>query len=194
MANDTNRNRFLDFDDRDHVVEWHARDSVARGLKWTADLALGLVGFGTALASAAFAFVMINANIKTPTFGGSEYLLLFTRPLQHAEDRQIATRSNGREIDMTPTGTISKQKYGADNNPYMGLPGMPVQEPDVSIKSYSLQTIRGGVAIIKGPRGEFPVESGSILPNGDRVISIDRRNGRWVVVTSNGIISDQKTN
>jgi len=194
MANNTGKNRFSEFGDRDQVVSWHASDdSFGRGLKWTTDLALGLVGFGTALASAAFAFVMINANIKTPTFGGSEYLLLFTRPLQHVKEHQFASRSmNPREIDMTPTGTITKPKYG-DNNP-MGFGGMPAPEPDVQLKSYNLQTVRGGVAILKGPRGEFPVESGSILPNGDRVISIDRRNGHWVVVTTAGVISDQKTN
>jgi len=189
MLNDTNKHRLSEFDNRTPVVDWQAPAS--RGLKWTMDFALGLVGFGTALASAAFAFVMINTNIKAPTFGGAEYLLLFTRPLMHSDDRQMATR-NGREIDMTPTGAIGKQqpKYGADNNPYVNLPGAPVLEPNVSLKSYSLQTIRGGVAIIKGPRGEFPVESGSIMPNGDRVISIDRRNGRWVVVTTSGVIAD----
>jgi hypothetical protein len=171
------------------VVDWRITDEPRKlNVKWTFDIGLGVAGVGAALASAAFAFVMLEADIKTPIFGGAEYLLLFTRPIQSADTRQIVTRASNRDIDMTPTASI-----GAGGR----VPAEPTLgegegfEPRTLLKDYKLQTVRGGVAIIQGPLGQFSVESGSLLPNGDRIISIDRRGGKWVVVTTSGIIDNQ---
>jgi hypothetical protein len=60
-----------------------------------------------------------------------------------------------------------------------------------SVKDYVLKSVTGGVAAIKSSKGDFVVETGSFLPNGDLVVSIDRRAGRWVVVTSGGLIESR---
>jgi hypothetical protein len=59
------------------------------------------------------------------------------------------------------------------------------------LKDYVLTSVTGGVASIKSPKGAFIVETGSFMPNGDLVLSIDRRAGRWVVVTSGGLIESR---
>ncbi len=157
-------------------------------VKWTFDIGLGVAGVGAALASATFAFVMLEADIKIPIFGGGEYLLLFTRPLQPADRRQIVTRTLNQDIDMTPTGSIGTGDRRPDGPKGGDGDGF---EPRDLLKNYKLEMVRGGVAIIQGPLGQFSVESGSLMPNGDRIISIDRRGGRWVVVTTSGIVDNQ---
>jgi hypothetical protein len=188
-----------DADQDIRVVKWRMSYSMRRrALKRTSDFGLGAAGAGMALASATFAFVMMKADIADPSFGGAEYLLLFTRPLQSpaTPNRQMATRSLDPNIDYSATGTIGPRSKPADAiaEPSLQMANQPratPQEPRVTLKDYALRSVRGGVATTSGPTGTFVVESGSLMPNGDLVVSIDRRGGRWVVVTSNGIIEDQ---
>ncbi len=169
------------------VVSWRIADEPrVPNLKWTLDGGLAAAGVGAAIASAAFALVMLQADIKTPTFGGAEYLELFTRPLKTLDNRQVAARPSNRDIDMMPTASIASGKTAPAD--------AAIAEEDrlhTSVKDYKLQMVRGGVAIIDGPTGRFSVESGTLMPNGDHVLSIDRRSGRWVVVTTSGIIENQ---
>jgi hypothetical protein len=170
------------------VVKWQVSYSVhRRALKYISDFGLGAAGAGMALASAVFALVMISSNIKEPV-GNSEYLLLFTRPLHTPGMPSPQIAPGSRDIDYTVTGTIGplpRSDKAADQ------PVATPSGPKLPLKNYVLRSVRGGVATILGPTGHFIVESGGLMPNGDQVLSIDRRGGRWVVVTSSGIIEDQ---
>jgi hypothetical protein len=174
------------------LVQWRTSYGMRRrALRRIADFGLGATGAGMALASVVFAFAMMKADIPDPTFGGSEYLLLFTRPLHPpgapngAPSTQTANRSSHPNIDFMATGAIRPLTRPAD-----GAGDVP-QGPRIPLKDYVLRSVRGGIATISGPGGHFIVESGSLMPNGDQVLSIDRRGGHWVVVTSAGIIEDQ---
>jgi hypothetical protein len=163
------------------------------------DFGIGMAGAGTAVASVVFACVMLMSDTSHPSFGGGEYLLLFTRPL-HAvtPDRpQLAAAGRHRPlgVDYTATGSIgtAAQDKTSDSN---GDPAAQASEtaktrgaPMRLSKDYALSSVSGGVATIKSPKGSFVVETGSLMPNGDLVVSIDRREGRWVVVTSGGLIA-----
>jgi hypothetical protein len=171
------------------VVRWSMPYSTrGHAVRRVPDLGLGIAGAGIALASAAFALVMMKADITDPSFSGSEYLLLFTRPL-HAPGMpapQIASRFPASNIDYTVTGSIGPRQADKIVDPQTNP-----QAPLEPLKGYVLRSVRGGIATIYGPTGRFIVETGSLLPNGDEVRSIDRRAGHWVVVTSTGIIEDQ---
>jgi hypothetical protein len=114
--------------------------------------------------------------------------LLFTRPLHPlgGTGPQIAARLPEPDIDFTATGSIGPRP--ADR---IADPRPNPQGPRIPLKDYVLRSVRGGIATVYGPTGRFIVESGSLMPNGDQVLSIERRGGRWVVVTSSGIIEDQ---
>ncbi len=175
------------------MVQWR-KSYTLRGPAWRriSDFGLGATGVGMALASAAFAFVMMKTDIPDPSSGGSEYLLLFARPL-HPPGTPIGapatqTAEHSPTIDFMATGTIRPLPRPADGT---GDQIHAQQGPLFPLKAYVLRSVRGGLATISGPTGHFIVESGSLMPNGDQVLSIDRRAGHWVVVTSSGIIEDQ---
>jgi len=172
------------------VVSW-AR---ATRSKSAFDFGLGTAGAGAAAASLIFAGVMMNGDRSHPTFGGSEYLLLFTRPLQHAGSEPIGSRNHEPHgIDFTATGSIGSAAR-LNNGDATGVPTPPganaTAQPAIltPMKDYVLTSVTGGVATIKSPKGSFVVETGSLMPNGDLVVAIDRRAGHWVVVTSGGLI------
>ncbi|MGZ3411201.1 MAG: hypothetical protein ACXWKA_12760 [Xanthobacteraceae bacterium] len=78
------------------------------------------------------------------------------------------------------TGTISSSQptsaYAKD------LSRLPI------ISGWTLQRIEDGRAYIYSREGMIEVAVGNALPGGGRVESIRRQDGRWVVVTSRGIV------
>ena len=56
------------------------------------------------------------------------------------------------------------------------------------LRGYWLSDIRNGYAMIDSPVGEFAVAPGDALPNGGRVLRIERRGRGWAVVTTHGQI------
>ena len=55
-----------------------------------------------------------------------------------------------------------------------------------------LRRVYDGTAYIEGRMGVIQVERGETLPGGGRVEEIKRQDGRWVVVTSKGLIVSQR--
>ncbi len=182
------------------VVSWQRSPSLRQSIvNWTADRGLGIAGAGAALASAVFAIAMMRTDVSNPQFGGAEYLDLFTRPLHPLtlpNQQAAAPRFEGTGIDYTATGSINTGRQ----QPVDAVAGTRLQTqnqsletppaPSHPIKGYTLRNVTGGVAVIDGPKGVFVVENGSFMPNGDKVVSIDRHAGHWVVVTTSGTIGD----
>lgn len=63
----------------------------------------------------------------------------------------------------------------------------PARAPQV--EGWVLRDIVGGRAFIESRHGIFEVVPGTPLPGGGRVENIRRQEGRWVVVTSRGLIT-----
>ncbi|MBM3607319.1 MAG: hypothetical protein FJX29_02530 [Alphaproteobacteria bacterium] len=53
---------------------------------------------------------------------------------------------------------------------------------------YVLREVYRGVALVEGRNGFIEVHPGDVLPGAGRVRSIERRGGKWIVVTANGVI------
>jgi len=73
------------------------------------------------------------------------------------------------------TGTIAPPGAGA-----AGRPG--------ALDGWVLRDVRRGTALIEGRMGVIEVDQGDIVPGLGRVESIRKQDGRWVVVTSKGLI------
>ena len=56
------------------------------------------------------------------------------------------------------------------------------------IEDYVLRKVFDGVALVEGRRGVLEVEPGATLPGAGRIEDIRRQDGRWVVVTTKGLI------
>ena len=67
---------------------------------------------------------------------------------------------------------------------------VPIREiPRVSVvPGWVVRSVYDGTALIQGRIGLIEVEVGDPLPGGGRVEAIRRQDGRWVVVTSKGLI------
>lgn len=86
----------------------------------------------------------------------------------------------GLPFDLFPTGTISPKppRPGAADPGDQPFPG------DARNTPFDLIHVANGRAMIEDADGLWVVSVGSSLPDDSRVRSIERRNGKWVLVTS----------
>jgi hypothetical protein len=142
------------------------------------EFVLRSVGLVLAIVSTGFAAHMISDSERRPEISGMEHLSIFNKPSIIASRR---TRSGGGaiahrdgEIDFSPVGSVSRF------DPTSPLPGFNVVKASADS------------ALIRGPRGAlFQVVKGDLLAGIGRVDAIERRGGRWVVVTPNGLIVER---
>jgi hypothetical protein len=75
-------------------------------------------------------------------------------------------------------------------------PRSKTSEPSVStpvLSSWIIDDVRNGRAMVESRYGDlFEVSAGSVLPGLGRVEQIERRDGRWVVVTASGLITSPR--
>jgi hypothetical protein len=140
----------------------------------TYERGLGIAGLALALASGSFASYMISDTGRQPHFSGAEYLTVFAKlaPTQHKGV------SPSDEPDDISTATVSNAAFAADATG--------------TSRTYVLRSVTQGTALIESPEGLREVRPGAILPNLGLVSSIELRQGRWVVVTSRGLIREAR--
>ncbi len=164
------------------------------GLVSLTDQILVSTGLAAALASAGFAVMMMSTDHSHPMFGGIEHLMLFAQPLHHNQPTLMARTEKEQPgepgIDYGATGTIPRRQLPADRNDLQPM-RLPATEP--VIKAYVVQEARIGIALVQGRGAAYRVLPGALLPGAGRVLSIEQRDGRWVVVTTQGVIVDRLT-
>ena len=79
--------------------------------------------------------------------------------------------------DAAPTGTITPPQ------PIAGAPGKPGP-----VEGWVLRDVHRGTAFIEGRMGIIEVDQGDMVPGLGRVEAIRKQDGKWVVVTSKGLI------
>jgi hypothetical protein len=79
------------------------------------------------------------------------------------------------------TGSIAPAPTPADA-PKVEVARLP------TVEGWVLRGVSNGVALIEGRRGIYEVYAGDPVPGAGRVDAIRRQDGRWVVVTSKGLI------
>lgn len=157
------------------------------------DRAVISAGVMMAVASASFATFMVASDHSRPRFNGTEHLMIFAQQ-GHSSTQPLMARVPGapdpsdQGIDYTATGAIPG---GSDEppEPHYVLPSINAPE-EVVIKDFTLRGVSGNVAMVDGPNGLYRLETGSALPGGGRVLSIEWRKGRFVVVTTRGVIQE----
>ena len=82
-------------------------------------------------------------------------------------------------LDVFPTGTVPDRPADRDEAP--GLDRQPFPAGPVS---FHLVHVANGRAMIADDAGLWIVQRGSRLPDNSEVASIERRDGKWVLVTS----------
>ncbi len=154
-------------------------------------LRCALIGTGifTAVVSASFATYMVSTDHPHPMFGGIEHLMIFAQPSRGYAPAEIARDTAPVAqpgIDYTATGAIPSATTEAD-----APSTVRALIPERIIETYVLREVHDGIAIITEGDSVFQVKLGMILPNVGKVLAIEKRGGKWVIVTPQGLITDR---
>ena len=71
--------------------------------------------------------------------------------------------------------------------PSQPIPAQPSRQPGV-VEGWVLRDVQRGTAVIEGRLGIIEVDPGDVVPGLGRVEAVRKQDGRWVVVTSKGLI------
>lgn len=115
------------------------------------------------------AFTRIGERVDRIDRTQSEPVAKLTKAIEAFERRSDATGS------ITPPQSIA----GA---------GQPARQPG-SVEGWVLRDVQRGTALIEGRMGIIEVDQGDVVPGLGRIEAIRKQDGRWVVVTSKGLIT-----
>jgi hypothetical protein len=103
-----------------------------------------------------------------------------TGPAPAPQQIAATSKSDGKSDGKTDTKTDTKPEAKADTKAELGrLP---------TLDDWVLRNVAYGGALINGRRGVYEVYAGDYIPGLGRIDAIRRQDGRWVVVTSRGLI------
>jgi hypothetical protein len=88
-------------------------------------------------------------------------------------------------LDTLTTATVTKPDRGRQTDS-----ALPPDQPFPGGNSFRLMHVANGRALIQDNSGMYMVRVGSILPDNSRLAVIEKRNGKWVIITSTGEIYD----
>jgi hypothetical protein len=83
-------------------------------------------------------------------------------------------------MPIGPVAVASADVTGALGDPRPPAPAV--------VPGWVVRDVRRGIALVEGRYGYVEVETGDMLPGVGRVESIRKQDGRWIVVTSRGLI------
>jgi hypothetical protein len=103
-------------------------------------------------------------------------------------DRRLAANAPGDITGSLPTGTLGTLPAG-DRTAALADPKRAAPAQPIILEGWVLRDVFNGAAMIQTPRnGILEIIPGDSLPGLGRVEGIRRQDGRWVVVTSRGLI------
>ena len=86
------------------------------------------------------------------------------------------------QLDLFSTGALPDDEDGGDSG--KRAPGLDQQPFPGDVPQFRLVHVANGRAMIEDDAGLWVVQAGSMLPDSSRVASIEKRDGKWVLVTS----------
>jgi hypothetical protein len=169
-----------------------SRAAPRRGFTITAEHGLAGVGIAIAIVSGCFGIYM---NVRPePEFAGSKYWSVFAQLRRAGPAAGTSSRSGDAGIDPVVTGSIpAAGAAGVDRN----SPAAPGPSADAAgsnphaaapLKGYVVRDVFDGMALVESPYGLTLVKPGAVLLGAGQVTGMEMRAGKWVVLTSQGII------
>ena len=157
------------------------------------DRVLAVAGFALATAAAFFPwYVFFNQE----DFGIAPMGYTETRDLPETGGRSFVNVSplaipdekdgSGQPSPFDPIITATVPGEGSET---AGAPALTAVDPDTSFPGkprYKLLHVANGRALIEDKSGMYIVRIGSVLPDNSRLATLEKRDGQWVIITSNG--------
>ena len=161
--------------------------------KRNGDRVLAVAGFALATAAAFFPwYVFFNQE----GFGIAPMGYTETRDLPETGGRSFVNVSplaipdekdgSGQPSAFDPIITATVSGEGGETT---GAPALTTIDPDKSFPGkprYKLLHVANGRALIEDKSGMYIVRIGSVLPDNSRLATLEKRDGQWVIITSNG--------
>lgn len=169
------------------------------GRKLTGDGMLAVAGILIAVASASFPWYVFFNEDK---FGIHVTPMDRTRDLPETPARNVFSVSPLALIDnddlsvppvmpLDPIDTLTTATVASPAAPGKETDDVPPQaQPFPGGNSFRLMHVANGRALIQDNSGMYMVRVGSILPDNSRLATIEKRDGKWVIITSTGEIYD----
>jgi hypothetical protein len=134
----------------------------------------------------------VRSMVESSSRGTSTQFARLTERVEKAERAQTEPAAKIAKINEMLDRLDRRTRDLQDLPPVperIGAP-VPIKEiPRVSVvPGWMVRSVYDGMALIQGRIGLVEVEVGDPLPGGGRVEAIRRQDGRWVVVTSKGLI------
>jgi len=137
----------------------------------------------------------LKTGVDSMTKGANAQMARMAERLDRAEQAQIEPSARLARLDDAVRRLDQRSSMQVDTTGSTGAlrqtpPTRENQAPKPAvIEGWILRNVYDGVALIQGRHGLIEVEPGDAVPGIGRVETIQRRNGRWVVVTSKGLIA-----
>lgn len=183
---------------RQSIARAPGKAAASRGTEWV----WGGLGLGTASLSASFAAYMLAFGPASGVPSAADFgLFARMRPSARLADTQVSrllaappqpsavaggtvTSASAPVVDFAPTGSVIR-KADANLDPAAVPPG---PSSEATLRSFILRDVFDGRALVESPSALTLVAKGSVIAGAGKVLSIERRAGRWTVVTTEGII------
>jgi hypothetical protein len=128
------------------------------------------------------------AALKTTVASSGAQSNKIAETLDRLEKGQIEQRKVSTTQAAAPetTGSVAQKPQQAAVPMVLGDPPTTLKPPIV--QGWVLRRVYDGAALIEGRDGVIEVEPGIVAPGLGRIEGIKRQDGRWVVVTSRGLV------
>jgi hypothetical protein len=152
------------------------------------DRGLAALGIALALGSATFATTMIVPG--RPASPSSVQLRAIDVPdVPVASNDETPAQSVATEsFDEDPALSLIETESGARSTLTPRSRHDPSEPSSHGVSGYVLRYADVGAALVQGPGGTLVVTPGSVVPDAGLIRAIEKRRGRWVVVTATGTI------
>jgi hypothetical protein len=133
--------------------------------------------------------VSVDATSRTT---GTQYNKLVER-FDRAERAQSAATKTDAAYAKETTGSITPPNAAATPLPVPAPSPTVAPAPSTTVQGWAVRDVYRGVAMLQSRMGGMvEVEPGDVLPGLGRIESIRRQDGRWVVMTSRGMITSMR--
>jgi hypothetical protein len=138
----------------------------------------------------------LKANVETSAKSATTQMARLSERLEKTDKAQAdATAKVAKLADAIDRNATTAARATADPvvtgsipTAVPPVPSLPARAQPAIVDGWVLRSVQNGTALIQGRIGLVEVEPGDSLPGLGRIETIRRQDGRWVVVTSRGLI------